>query len=257
VLCTREHQRGVDLVADHAGTVPEHDVADPLQLRAREHPAPRVVRLGQQQRAGASREHGVESVEVDVGRLGLRIGPQLDQGPAGQPRHPELRRVARCREDHRRDLRQHRQCQPHPGGHVDGRDHPVGIDLGPEVAPHEAGVRRSETLVGPEHRVAGDGVVERPSYGVVDHGVEVVVHLGHPGRDDVVGHAAPLVDQGAPSLLVGEVDDRAAIGHGRLTPRISWTRTTSPAMVSTRASTPSKRTMPRIRSTNDTSISTS
>ena len=68
MLGARQHQRRVDLVAHHARAVAYDDVADPLELGAGEHAAPRVVRLGEQQRLRAVGEEPVEPVEVELGR---------------------------------------------------------------------------------------------------------------------------------------------------------------------------------------------
>ncbi len=77
MLRAGQHQWGEDLVAHDAGTVAEDDVADPLQLGAGEHAAPRVVRLGQDQGLRAVAEEPVEPVEVDLGALGR--GRHLEQ----------------------------------------------------------------------------------------------------------------------------------------------------------------------------------
>ena len=87
MLGTRQHERGVDLVAHDAGTAAYDDVADPLELGAREDAAPRVVRLGEDQRLRAVGEQPVEAVEVDLRTL--RRGRHLEQvlgasGDAGQ-----------------------------------------------------------------------------------------------------------------------------------------------------------------------------
>ena len=77
MLRARQDQRRVDLVADHAGTVAHDDVADALELGAGEDPPPRIVRLGQQQRAGAVGEEPVEVVEIDLGHLGVGVEGQV------------------------------------------------------------------------------------------------------------------------------------------------------------------------------------
>ena len=86
-----KHQRRVDLVGHHACPVAHHDVADPLELGAAEHPAPRVVRLGQDQGPGARCEHRVEPVEVDLGALGSGVDHEVDARTAGHRGDRELR----------------------------------------------------------------------------------------------------------------------------------------------------------------------
>ena len=86
VARARQHQRRVDLVADHPRPVPQHDVADALELGPAEHPPPRVVRLGQQQRARARGEQRVEPVEVDLGPLRRRGRPPGRRAPARSAR---------------------------------------------------------------------------------------------------------------------------------------------------------------------------
>ena len=70
MLGARQHERRVDLVAHDARTVAYDDVADPLELGAGEHAAPRVVRLGEDQRLRPVGEEAVEPVEVDLGPVG-------------------------------------------------------------------------------------------------------------------------------------------------------------------------------------------
>ena len=85
-----EDQRRVDLVGDDASAVASYDVADPLELAPGEDPAPRVVRLGEQQGAGAVGEQPVEGVEVDLGALGVRVDDQVD------PLRPVISAIESC-----------------------------------------------------------------------------------------------------------------------------------------------------------------
>ena len=84
----------MDLVGDDASAVASYDVADAFELAPREDPAPRVVRLGEQQRARAVGEEPVEGVEVELGALGVGIDDQVDPLPAGDLGDRQLRRVA-------------------------------------------------------------------------------------------------------------------------------------------------------------------
>ena len=77
-------------------------------------------------------------------------------------------------------------------------------------------------------------------------------------RDDAkFARFAADVRRDAESVLRDyQIDDRATLGHV-CGSRISWARRTSSCIVAINASTPSKRSMPRMRSTKDTSTSTS
>ena len=85
-----QHQRRMDLVRDDPCPVSHHDVPDPLKLGPAEHPAPRVVRLGQQQGPGAGRQDRVEPVQVDLGTRGVGVDDEVDPLPAGHLRNGEL-----------------------------------------------------------------------------------------------------------------------------------------------------------------------
>jgi hypothetical protein len=208
-----EHERRVDLVGDDPCTVPGHDVADPLELGPGEHPAPRVVRLGQQQRAGTLGQKRVEPAEVDLGPGRIGVDHHVDPLAARDRRDVELRRVARHQEDDGPVLAEHVECQPHAGGHVDDRSDPLRLDDGAVVPGREPGVRLCELGGVPVDGVAGHAVANGAEQGLLHHGVEGVVHLGDPGRDHVVGDGSPLEHEGAPRLGVGQVDDRTALGR--------------------------------------------
>ena len=84
MLGAGQHERRVDLVAHHPGTVADDDVADALELGPGEDAAPRVVRLGEEQRLGTLGEEPVQAVEVDLGTLGGGGQREL----SSPPRHP-------------------------------------------------------------------------------------------------------------------------------------------------------------------------
>ena len=217
VLGAGQDQRRVDLVADDAGTVAYDDVADPLQLGAGEHPAPRVVGLREQQRLRPVGEEPVEAVEVDLRAVGR--GRHLEQvlGTARHPGQAVLGVVAGRREDDSARTAEHVDRQPHPGRHVHHRVHGHGVGRPAEVPRRPAGVRLRERRL-PHQRVAGDAVGQHPLHGLEHHRVDRVVHLGDPRGDHVVRHA-PLQGQPVACLRIGEVDDRTPLPrHGRLRP---------------------------------------
>ncbi|RYB96499.1 hypothetical protein EUA06_02710 [Nocardioides glacieisoli] len=171
----------------------------------------RLVRLIQDQRLRAVGEEPVEPVEVDLGTLGR--GRHLEQvldatGDVGQP---VLGVVAGRREDHSagpaEDVDREADARRHVNDGADRR----GLRRPPEVPSGPADVGLGELGVVVE-RVAGDADGERPLDGLHHHRVDCIVHLRDPRGDHVVGHRAPLQRQRAARLLVGEVDDRAALG---------------------------------------------
>ena len=157
-----QHQRPVDLVGDHAGAVPRQRVADSASSSvAREHPAERVVRLGEQQRAGAGRER--------VRRAG--------RGRAPRARRPgRLDQVDPLATGDRGDVAERRVAGGSgitigPGGQSTSRasrmpaiTSPVGpprrVDATTPVPRREAGVRRAHPAVA-ERRVAGHAAAHR------------------------------------------------------------------------------------------------
>ncbi len=200
----------MDLVGDHPGAVPEHHVAHPLELGAGEHPSPRVVRLGEQQGAGAVGEQRVQPVQVDLGALGVRVDDQVDAFAAGDLGDRQLRCVRRHRHHHRSRIGHHVEREPHPGGHVDHGNHVPGVDLVPEVPLREPGVRRPELAADVERRVATQPRLDRASQRVDDRRRQGVVHLGHPGGEHLRRGGAPLERQRTPGFVVREVADHSA-----------------------------------------------
>ena len=141
MLLAGQHERRVDLVADHPGAVRRHHVADALELGAAEHPPPRVVGLGQQQGAGAVGEEPVEPVEVDGAVVGVGVDDQVPALAAGDGGDVELRAVGRDRHHHRAGVGEHVEGQPDAGGDVDDREHVVGVDPVVELPRRPRGVR--------------------------------------------------------------------------------------------------------------------
>ena len=186
VLGARQHQRRVDLVADDPRAVAYDDVADPLQLRAGEHAAPRVVRLGQDQRLRPVGEEAVEPVEVDLGPVGRGGHVETDLLATRDGGEAELGVVARGREDHSPGTAEDVDREPHPGRHVDHRVHRLGVGRPAEVPRRPGGVGPRQLRVPAEERVAGDPVGQHPLDRLEHHRVDCVVHLRDPGRDHVV-----------------------------------------------------------------------
>jgi hypothetical protein len=144
-----ERQRGVDLVGQYERSVPVGDIRDRLERRAVEHAAGRVVRAGEQQRAGARPERDVDAIEVELA-AGQR---HLDDAPAGLGDAVEERRIRRRRDDDAvARLRQHAQ-------ELDDRRH----DVGHQPDPRGVG-RPAEASFGE----AGERLVQAGGLGVAD-----------------------------------------------------------------------------------------
>ena len=209
-----QHQRRVDLVADHPRPVPHHDVTDPLELLAGVDVTARVVRLGQQQRPRAVGEQPVEVVEVEHRGPGVRVHRQVPPFPPGDLGDVELRVVGRERQHHRSRVAQHVQSHPHPRGDVDRADHVRRVEPLAEVPRREAGVRLAQPATGLEHRITRHSGVHRVEQRLADRRRQGVVHLRHPRRQHVRLDGAPLEDDRAPCLVVGQVLDHGSEPNG-------------------------------------------
>jgi hypothetical protein len=207
----------VDLVGEHPRAVPVRDRGHAGQLRRGKRAAQRVVRVGQDERARAGRERRADRVEVERRPAGgIRDGGHGDDRPPGQRDAVQERRVGRRGDDDRCVLAEHLDREADPGHHVAGLDHVRRVDAPAQAVGGEAGQRLGEAGAR-QCRVAEvaavDGVVQRGR----DRRAGPDVHLGHPGRQDVVP-VPPLDRAGGAELAVREVEV-GELGHRPKVPR--------------------------------------
>ncbi len=243
VLRTRQHQRRMDLVADDPGPVAQDDVTDPLELGTREHVAPGIVRLREDQCLGTLGEQPVEPVEVYLGASCRGRHLQLVLSATGDGCETVVGVVAGRREDHATRSAEDVDRDAYASRHVDDRVDRLRLRRPPEVPPRPAGVGLRERGIPAVERISGDAVRQHPLDRAEHQGVDGVVHLGHPRRDHALGHA-PLQGKRETRLGVGEVDDRTSVLHHRgLRPARATRRLPRPA----RSPRPAVRRCPGVR----------
>ena len=208
-LGSREHERRVDLVGHHSRAVLGDDVADPFQLGPREDPAPRVVWLGEQQRASSVREESVEPIEVQLGPRRVRVDDQIDPLSSADLGDAEVGAVRRHGQHQRARIGQDVEGQPDAGRDVDHREHLLRVDVHAVAPLREPGVGGTELATDLEARVPRHAVRHGSAQCLGDRRREREVHLRHPGRDDVGVGGAPLLRKRTTGLVVGQVPNHA------------------------------------------------
>ena len=167
------------------------------------------MRLGQQQRPRPVGEQPVEPVEVEHRGLGVRVDRQVPPLPSGDLGDVELRVVGRERQHHRTRVAQHVERHPDPRGDVDRASTCAGSSRWPKcraAKPAYASLNRHRV----EDGIAGHPRVHGVQQGLADRRGQGVVHLRHPCRQHVGIDGAPLEDDRAPGLVVGQVLDHAS-----------------------------------------------
>ena len=216
-------QVGVDLVGDHHDAVPARHLRQLGQLLAAPHPAHRVVRVAQEQQAGAGARQrllqggGVAAVDA-VGVPGQR---HRDDGAAIVLDDLAEGVVDGLLDDDgvaRPGQGPHRQGQG--GDHPGGDDVPVGVD-GPAVAAGEP-AGQGGVVGGVGLGVAEDAVAHPPQQGGGDRGRRAVVHVRHPqgqggGGAAALGGEVPFEAGGA-----GAVVDEIELGEGGGRGCVEW-----------------------------------
>ena len=192
VLGAGQHQRRVDLVADHPGAVAHGHVADPLELGAGVDVAERVVRLGEQQRARAAGEEVVEPVEVE--RRRPSASGSSGSRPARGPVQPAHARTAGGRQASAAPSARARSARRAPPGPRRSRRRSAAPARGrPAARSGAARSRRTPRPAPPPLTTAGSRSPRRhrPLQRLGHRRRERVVHLGHPGGQHVGVDAAP------------------------------------------------------------------
>ena len=201
-----QHQRPVDLVGDHAGVVPPGEGGQRDELVGRRHPAERVVRVAEQQRAGAGPERVLDRGQVERGVVGVRVELDGDQLAAGDGDDVAERRVAGERHHDRPGRAEHLEGDPDAGDHVPDHDRRVGGRTPRPVPVGVPGQRGADAAV-PERRVARRAAADRRGQRVHERRRQRVVHLRHPGRHHARLDGSPLQRECRARFLVAQVHD--------------------------------------------------
>ncbi len=200
----REHERRVDLVADHAGAVPQRRVAQRLELGRGPRAAERVVRGAQQHGAGARGERGLDRGDVQA-PLGVEGGDGHEPAP-GQRDDVQQGRVRRHRHHDGRRLAQRLEGEPDAGHDVAARDDQCRVD-GPAVAlGGEGGQRVGHAGRETERWVAEDAPFDAGADGVEHGRARPGVHLGDEGRQHARRRERPLDRPGGAQRVVRQVE---------------------------------------------------
>ena len=213
-------QVGVDLVGDHDDAVPARHLGQFVELLAAPHPAHRVVRVAQEQQAGA----GARQRVLQGGRVAavdaVGVARQRHRDDAAAVVLDDLAEgvVDGLLDDDgvaRPGQGPHRQRQG--GDHPGGDDVPGGVD-GPAVAAGEP-AGQGGAVGGVGLGVAEDAVAHPPQQGGGDRGRRPVVHVRHPqgqggGGAAALGGEVPL-EAGGAGAVVDEVELGEGVGRGR------------------------------------------
>ena len=205
------HQRGVDLVGEHARIVAFCNRGDAFQFRAGIDLADRVVWIAQQQHARASVEGRLQCVLVQFPVVPAAVHGHLQHRMAKQGQQRQEGHVARHRHGYRRARRQvmarhHFQRGQHVGHGLDR----VGWHFPAVMAclPVRAGLGQGVQWRGGE--IADLGAFDRFVQGGADRWRDAEVHLGHEGAD-AVGKGAPLQPTASAQLLQGDAVESRSV----------------------------------------------